>query len=665
MCGIAGIWNLPTLPAPECAVAQMLTAMHHRGPDGQGLLSYQGGAAGMVRLALVDLSPRGQQPLWSPDRRVAILFNGEIYNFRELREPLEREGYPFISQTDTEVILALYCKYGLDFPAKLRGMYAIAIFDWRQTTPEGAPELLLVRGPYGIKPLYVAAPPDAPRSVIFASELRVMLASGVIPRQFDREGVADFLSCGFVLQPRTMIHGVRMLEPGTWELYSPNKPVRSHKFYRLPECKPRQESLEEASERLRAVLEESVRLHALADAPVGAFLSGGVDSTGIVGLMRQHVSKLRTYTLRFPEFKDQDESVYAEEAARDYGCENTIVDVVGKDVAELLPRFASDLDQPSTDGLNSWLISRAAARDVKGVLSGIGGDEWFAGYPVTRRMAWYSKSWVGFLERTLGYTAHLLRPLAPTAWGRWKLNNIASRRSGLATWMHTRTIFRHDEVIDLLGLPQRVPLEHQLRGMLDGIATDWSAESPVGLSCLLDSWIYMRCQLLRDSDATSMAHSLELRVPFVDSEIVNFSRSCRDEYKLSSDGGAYGTYAASGSKRVLIHALRDVLPSSLMNRVKRGFALPIQSWMRREFLSLFEETCNPDAVAARGLLDPDAVQPCFEQRNSNWGGMSFTIPWSMMMLELWCRAVIDAPLPGTATANAMPTIFSKPGVHEA
>jgi asparagine synthase (glutamine-hydrolysing) len=405
MCGIAGLWNAQSGVDTRGAVERMLDAMHHRGPDGRGQMQFAGGAAGMVRLALVDLSERGQQPIWSEDRRVAILFNGEIYNFRDERARLEKAGYRFQSNTDTEVVLNLYLERGVEFVERLRGMFAIALFDWRNSGTDQPPTLLLARGHFGIKPLYVAHANDDPRSVMFASEIRALLASGLVPRNVDRAAMAEYFSSGFVWQPRTIISGVRMMEPGTLEIYEPGEPLCVKSFWRVPTYVPRHETLDEAAERLRHVLDESIRLHAFADAPVGAFLSGGIDSTGIVGLMRKHVPQLRTYTLRFPEFPGADEATEAAEAAELLEVRNTVVDVTGREVAEWLPHFAGDLDQPSADGLNTWLISRAAAGDVKGVLSGLGGDEWFAGYPVTRRMSRHAIPVLGWTQSLAAWMA--------------------------------------------------------------------------------------------------------------------------------------------------------------------------------------------------------------------------------------------------------------------
>ncbi|MBI3837569.1 MAG: asparagine synthase (glutamine-hydrolyzing) [Planctomycetia bacterium] len=641
MCGIVGLWNVSN-ERPLETVSTMLDAMRHRGPDGRGTLEYIGGAAGMVRLALVDLSDRGQQPLWSNDRRVAVLFNGEIYNFRTERDRLEKAGYRFRTTTDTEVVLNLYLERGLEFYERMRGMYAVAIFDWRQSAAGGLPVMVLARGPLGIKHLYIAHPNGDPQQVIFSSEIRAMLASGLVRAEISTEALAGYLARGFVLQPDTMIAGVRMLAPGTLERYAPGEPMLRKRFWRMPPYAPRKETLDEAGDRLRAVLNESVALHAMADAPIGAFLSGGVDSTGIVALMRKHISDLRTYTVKFPDLAGEDEVKEAIAAAQVYDCHHTVVEVSAREVRDVLPRFAGDLDQPSADGFNTWLISRAAARDVKGVLSGVGGDEWFAGYPVTRRMARYGSTASGQAQMAAGHVANLFVPWLPQGRLRERVENLATRRSALATWLQGHTVYHESLARQMAGLPCNDGLQDaKFAAILNQDCDDWTKESPVGLSCLLDTRVYMINQLLRDSDATSMAHSLELRVPFVDLALVAFSRSCDDEFKLRSDGGSSNRYYGSGSKRVLIHALRDLLPLSISNRQKKGFALPFDLWMRGELAPLVEDTCGTEAVARRGLVDPQIVAAIRKNARAGVPGITYPGLWTLMIFELWCRAVVD------------------------
>jgi asparagine synthase (glutamine-hydrolysing) len=514
--------------------------------------------------------------------------------------------------------------------------------------------MILARGPLGIKPLYVAHPDNDPEQVVFSSELRALLASGLVPPAVDRDAFSGYLTHGFVLQPSTMISGVRMMQPGTIEIYTPGEGPQTKRIWRFPPYAPRKETLDEAAERLRAVLEESVKLHAMADAPIGAFLSGGIDSTGIVGLMSKHVSDLRTYTVKFTGLDDLDEVAEAVAAAQTYGCRHTVVEVAGSEVARLMPRFAGELDQPSADGLNTWLVSRAAAHDVKGVLSGVGGDEWFAGYPVTRRMARYSTTAGGQVQATAGNLANLLAGWIPQGRLRERAENLATRRSALATWLQGHTVFHHRLARRMAGLSNSFGLQDaKFEALLDHELPGWRNENALGLSCLLDTRIYMIDQLLRDCDATSMAHSLELRVPLVDVELADFSRSCSDDYKLRPDGGAATHYHSSGAKRVLIHALRDVLPPSISQRRKRGFSMPYAHWMRHDLRDLVEDTCSPESLRRRGLIDPEVVAQVRNDASRNIPGSLYPKLWTLMVFELWCRAVLDGARPTVATSQAV------------
>jgi len=635
MCGIAGVIGGSTDYSPH--LANMMRAMAHRGPDGQGTLTFDGGAVGAVRLAFLDLSDRGQQPIWSPDKSVAIIFNGESYNHAAERERLVANGYPFQSSCDTEVILALYLQHGLEFVHHLRGMYALAILDWRQTAPGGRPKIILARDPFGIKPLYFSRPQGPSGPLVFASELRTLLASGLVSPEIDREGLTDYLAVGFVLQPRTILADVKMLERGSLLEFSPDGEVSQKTFWRMPPFNPVRETLDEAAERLRNVLEESVALHAMADVPVGAFLSGGVDSTGMVGLMIRQNPRLRTYTLRFPDLPGRDEADKATAFAASIGCDHTVADVTSAEVRDLIPRFAAEIDQPSVDGLNTWLISRAAAHDVKGVISGLGGDEWFSGYAsarVVRDFAIGSKRAYVLPARL----ARAIRNLAPQSSLGRRLDGLATKADSLSTWIDCHRVFGYLVGRQLTGSQNHSNDQDGIARILQLIDPIWKNASPIGLSSLLDVDVYMGCQLLRDSDATSMASSLELRVPLVDLKVAEFAQSCAEEFKLGNANSNGYEYGKSGSKRVLIHALRDILPADILNRPKQGFGLPFAHWAQNGLQTLLSETCSREAIKARGLLDPDLVGR-LGANDRHWS--SWPQAWSIMILELWCRSVID------------------------
>jgi asparagine synthase (glutamine-hydrolysing) len=446
----------------------------------------------------------------------------------------------------------------MEFVDHVRGMFALAILDWREGVRGGRPTLVLARDHFGIKPLYITRANAQGNALAFASEMRSLLASGLVPKEIDRSGLIDYLAVGFVVQPRTIIAGVEMLERGSILRMSPSGSVERRRFWKIPSFQPVRETFEQSAERLRAVLDESIALHAMADAPVGAFLSGGVDSAGVVGLMVKKNPKLRTYTLRLTDFPQSDESSQADAFASSLGCQSTLVEVGGDEIPHLVSRFAAEIDQPSVDGLNTWIVSRAAAKDVKGVLSGLGGDEWFAGYATTRNMARYA-SGAGRIYPMAGKLAAALRRWAPRSYFGRRLEGLALKGEPWTSWLDCREIFGYELANELVNdRGGRQNGREDVERILSDISADWPRESPVGLACLLDVDVYMRCQLLRDSDATSMASSLELRVPFVDMKVAEFSRSCRDSFKLHSGGGNGNEYGNSGAKRVLIRALRDV-----------------------------------------------------------------------------------------------------------
>jgi asparagine synthase (glutamine-hydrolysing) len=304
---------------------------------------------------------------------------------------------------------------------------------------------------------------------------------------------------------------------------------------------------------------------------------------------------------------------------------------------DLVPRFAREIDQPSTDGLNTWLISRAAARDVKGVISGLGGDEWFAGYPATGVVQDFS-SGPKKVYSLPAQVAATLRDLVPRSRLARRLDGLASKAHPVATWMDCHRVFGYLLARRLVNGGTAGNDHDGVQRVLSLIGPDWAGESPIGLTCLLDISVYMRCQLLRDSDATSMAHSLELRVPLVDAKVANFARSCADRFKRGGGGENGYEYGSTGAKRVLIHALRDILPRDIAQTPKRGFGLPIEYWARHDLSALIEETCSREAVATRGLIDPDELSR-LTSTTRYWS--PWPQRWALMILEIWCRAVID------------------------
>ncbi len=562
MCGIAGIVGL----ADRNVIEAMIEVQAHRGPDDRGIFvddAHQV-ALGNCRLSILDLSSAGHMPLRFSNERLWITHNGEVYNFRLLRAELARKGYVFTSGTDTEVILTAYVEWGAECLSRLRGMFAFAIYDGRER--DGRERLFLARDRFGIKPLYWA---QIGGVFLFASELKGLLASGLINRRLDHQAIWDYLSLGSVPPPRTMLVGVRALPPGHYMVVQQGK-VRIEQYWDL--YKPPEQSnplasltLSEAALELRRLLEEATHLHMLADVPVGAFLSGGVDSTAIVGLMSRQVSRsLKTYSIGFEGAgKRFSELRWARIAAERFGTEHTEVIVTGEDVKLEFDRLIAAIDQPSVDGVNSYFVSKAARTGVTVALSGLGGDEFFAGYPQFR---WFA--WAEHLAPTGSPTLALLSPALAILPGRWRvpLRFLAARP--LERHSSVRRIFTEREKRSLAPslLDGENTLQPTSRFYAPLLHPEWDG---VTQTTYVEARGYMAHTLLRDTDVMSMAHSLEVRVPFLDHVVAEFAFRLPGCFKLNG----------ADTKIVLVRALSDLLPQAIMKRRKMGFQFPMRDWL--------------------------------------------------------------------------------------
>ncbi|HYH82245.1 MAG TPA: asparagine synthase (glutamine-hydrolyzing) [Longimicrobium sp.] len=561
MCGIAGC----LAPNAGGVLARMLPCLAHRGPDDHGTFVSRTGAAvlGHRRLSIIDPSPLGHQPMRSADGRYHIVYNGEVYNFAEIRPELEARGHRFASHSDTEVVLAAFAEWGPRALPKLRGMFAFAVWD------EAEGELFLARDRFGIKPLYYASLPEG--RFLFASEVRSLLASGLVPRQADRQAVWDFLSHGAVAQPRTIVRGVRALLPGHWMRVRPGGEVVTERYWDLEEATRARRAAAplpypEAVEAVREKLDEATRLHMIADVPVGAFLSGGIDSTAVVGLMGRHVHHpIRTYAVGFEaRHAALDELKWARLAAERLGAEHTEVVVTGDDAAASFDALIDALDQPSLDGTNTWFVSRATRQGVTVSLSGLGGDELFAGYPPFRsfaRSARLAPSGVPGLGQLVGATGGLIP-------GRWRipLQFVAAppveRLASVRRLMTEREKVAATTAAFRAGGPVEPP-QARIAALMR------RALEPVSQVSYVELTDYLRNTLLRDADAMSMAHSLEVRPVLLDHELAELAFSLPADYKLHG----------RQTKRIFTDAVADVLPREIVERKKMGFELPVGHWL--------------------------------------------------------------------------------------
>ncbi|HEY1984132.1 MAG TPA: asparagine synthase (glutamine-hydrolyzing) [Terracidiphilus sp.] len=567
MCGIAGICSVVgIIPQNQIdAVRRMTRSLRSRGPDAEGFWKRDNVAFGHRRLAILDLDRRADQPMLSSDNRFCITFNGEIYNFRELRRDLEAKGETFRTSSDTEVLLSLYAWYGPDMLPKLRGMFAFAIWDSQSR------ELFMARDPYGIKPLYYAATRSG---LIFASQVKAILASGLVDREMEPAALAGFYLWGSVPEPWTLYRGLLALPAGTWMRAVSGvaqKPVCWHDIGDAWRVEQEACSAGELQERVRHRVTESVRAHLVSDVPVSAFLSGGVDSGTLVALCSEMGAKIEGITISFKEFEDQrlDEAPLAAQIAARYDVPHHIRPVSRAEFEEEIPRFIEAMDQPTIDGVNSWFACKAAAEQgYKVVLSGLGGDELLYGYSIARDIP------RGLPRNRAVARIPGVRRMLRGLFARVPQLQFHPKLKGVPVFMGSvegeyflrRSLFLPQELSALMGEEQAREGLHRLGGSPPGMQAA-GAVNGGGAICLLDSTLYMRNQLLRDSDWTSMAFSLELRTPLVDATL------------LQSLSRYHAKFINGNGKRMLAMSPRQPLPDSIINRPKTGFAVPMTQWL--------------------------------------------------------------------------------------
>jgi asparagine synthase (glutamine-hydrolysing) len=596
----------------------MCTAMIHRGPDDSGITSQGPATIGARRLAIFDPA-NGRQPMATRDGRYSIVFNGAIYNFKSLRPELENAGWSFQTHCDTEVLLAALVHWGEGALKRLRGMFAFAFWDRREEI------LFAARDPFGIKPFYFL---HEGGRLVFASEVAALLASGLHPREIDPVALADYLAWFAVPAPRTIYRGITSLQPGECLRFHQGELQvrRDWNFQSVPTDPEPSSSRADFVRRLRGRLEDSIRAHVLADVPVGAFLSGGLDSAVVAGLMSRATGKaLKTFSIGFEEggFSEAGE---AEATARHFGAVHHTRILKGREVAGDIDKILSACDQPTGDGVNTYYASQSArAGGVTVALSGLGGDELFGGYPsfraipaLARRLpAWrrlpksIRSASVGFLERggtrsrkLADFLAHARNPHELAALQR-RVFSEASRRSLLAPEVRTQ-------------IEGRSPFHPQL-GSLRGEV----GESD--LFSLVSAWelrTYMADVLLRDSDVMSMRHSLELRVPFVDRPLI--------EWLWSQPAIFRGDRRQP--KSALAEATADFLPPGLAERKKRGFTLPFSVWMRKDLRPFLEDAFSSSCIGRSGLFSVGAVQALWSRFISTADDREWSRLWSLAVL---------------------------------
>jgi len=625
----------------------MAAVMQHRGPDGEGFLANDPRAPGLAlamrRLSIIDL-PGGQQPIWNEARDVAVVFNGELYNYRELRERLTRLGHGFSTQSDTEVLVHGWEEWGEECLTELRGMFAFAIADFRKHYTSG-PVLFLARDPLGIKPLYYA---QTGEGFAFASEVGALMASGITAKRISQDALTSFLLFGSVSEPVTMYESVFSLPPGHRVLlYVPDRRrlPRPHPWWdprRSPAAKDtrRPRNFAAAATALRPLLEDCIRAHLIADVPVGLFLSSGLDSSAIAALAAREHAGIQSFTLAFPG-TPFDESALTRIVAERCGTRHTEIPLAGDAIPARLDEALDALDQPTMDGINTYFVSWAARQvGLKVALSGLGGDELFAGYstfadtPKLARLTGVAQ----FVPATLRDAASgVLRSLFASG------RTPDAARKALAAWRNpqrlphpyffSRALFppgEIDKLIDPRFRPSALAadgytLEPTWLGWLQLAVDEARHQEPVAAVSWLEMRTYMASTLLRDTDSVSMARSLEVRVPLLDTPLVEFVMALPDSARQKR----------GVQKALLVEALGDLLPTEIRSQKKRTFTLPWEQWLRGPLKSCMEESFRSIAPLLAAFVKPEGVQ--FVWRSFLNGKTSWSRPWALFVLNEWSR----------------------------
>lgn len=619
MCGIAGIFSTGARGVHPSEIQAMCNAMLHRGPDDAGYYLHERAGLGMRRLSIIDLKT-GHQPVQNEDGSLRVVLNGEIYNYRELRDDLEHRGHRFYTATDTETLVHLYEEFGEACVTRLRGMFAFAIWDERKMS------MFLARDRLGIKPLYYT---EAGDRLLFASELKALLQLPDVRRELNWSSVNHLFTSLSTPGSESIIAGVHKLPPGHTLSLDLDGRRRLARYWDVQFEPDYTHGEEYFAERLRELMEESVELHLVSDVPLGAFLSGGLDSSSVVAFMAHRSERpVKTFSIGFDEPR-YDETAAARRVAQQFGTEHTEL-ILKPRVDEIIEDIVWHLDEPFGDSsaIPTYMVSKLAAEEVKVVLSGDGGDELFAGYDKYR---------VESRERLYEYAPAPLRhvlgligsALPEGAKGRNFLRHLAL--SGPARYLDASTLYKPDQKRRLFKPdPAMLMAAHDpwndARTFLENTGADWLSAAQHW-----DLKSYLPLDILTKVDRMSMAHSLEARVPLLDHVLVEFAATIPPEYRLRN----------GESKSIFKRAMRGILPDEIIDKPKQGFAVPLGSWFRGQLSGFIRDLLLSETCRKRGVFDCRYVEQLLgmHERGRDLGLQL----WTLISFELWCRTFLDAP----------------------
>lgn len=601
MCGINGIIGA-SIEDSKLIVTAMNNSMKHRGPDDSGSFVNEAIGFGQTRLSIIDLSAAGHQPMFSYDGTICITFNGEIYNFKSLKSQLN--DYPFKTHTDTEVIIAAYMKWGISCVEKLDGMFAFVLHDSKQN------KQFLVRDRLGVKPLYYYQTNDG--NLLFASEVRSILASSVIKRKLNSIGLGDYLTFQTIPGDSTLIDGIKMLPSGSYMTVQ-NKVYNIQSYWSISNYKGVETDQKLAIKTTRDLFFKAVEKRLMSDVPLGAFLSGGIDSSAVVAAMYECGSSINSYNINFNE-KQFSEAKYADLIAKKFKTNHTQIDLQAEEFLNIFPDALRALDQPSWDGVNTYVVSKAVkGAGISVALSGVGGDEWFGGYPVFKQLGGGSLEKLKYIPQSIRQLISTVVNFSKQDYGAAKkFELLASDMSIENSYYAIRKLFTQEQIkailINKTGFNHSYhPHSNQYK---DISIAEWEN--------------YLKPMLLRDTDQMGMAHALEIREPFLDYQLVEYVLSLPDEFKKGN-----------APKSLLVDAMGDLIPNEIVHRPKMGFVLPWQQWLKKELKSIVNE--GLDVLSQHPQFNSQTIH----ELRSNYFSNNKNIRWNMILnlavLGIWIK----------------------------
>jgi asparagine synthase (glutamine-hydrolysing) len=623
MCGINGFISQKFTGSEKLNVVRKMNAtLAHRGPDHDGVWNNETVCLGHRRLSIIDLSAESNQPFFSSDNRYIIIYNGELYNYKELKLELQRAAhgsgntpYFFKTASDTEVILAAYIRWGKKCLDYFNGMYAFAIYDTQEDS------LLIARDRIGVKPLYYSYGDEG---FLFSSEIRPIIHSGVKSFSLNKEVIAEYAMYQTVFAPNTMVKGVKMLMPGHLIEFKNNTPTISQ-YYSVNKVSKTSDDLSytEICSKVNELLTHSVQQRLVADVPFGAFLSGGIDSSAIVGLMSKVSSeKIQTFNVSFDE-SEFSEAKYAKLIAKKFNTQHHEIKLTPEDFLKQLPEALAATDHPSGDGPNTYIVSKVTKQaGVTMALSGIGGDELFAGYDVFKRMAeLQKKSWLNAVPVLARKTAGFVIQKRKKSVSGNKIEELLSQPkiNFNSAYPLNRSLFTQKELSSLLK--NGAPFTHIKRIISEVPQIQDHLLSAVSIA---ETNTYLQNVLLRDTDQMSMAVALEIREPFLDYKLIDFVFGIDDAHKYPHT-----------PKKLLIDSLGDLLPGEIVNRPKMGFTLPWQHWMKTELKSFCEK--NIHEFSNYDFCNKQQIQDLWTRFLKNDQAVNWSRIWHLVVLNNWIK----------------------------